>query len=128
MGLWSLPAYRATGANALRAHVLAQAARPTVAALRVPLVVEVNAGANLGAVLDVRQILNIRDLAPFQRFVRMCAARVSQLLDLSSLGADCGVTHHTPQAWISALEASYLVFLLRPYHVSLGKRLIKTPK
>jgi len=53
---------------------------------------------------------------------------VSQLLDLSSLGADCGVTHHTPQAWISALEASYLVFLLRPYHVSLGKRLIKTPK
>jgi hypothetical protein len=77
---------------------------------------------------DVRQIINIRDLALFQRFVRLCAARVGQLLDLSSLGADCGVTHHTAQAWLSALEASYLVFLLRPYHVNLGKRLIKTPK
>jgi uncharacterized protein len=77
---------------------------------------------------DVRQILNIRDLGTFQRFVRLCAARAGQLLDLSGLGADCGVTHHTARAWLSALEASYLVFLLRPYHANLGKRLIKTPK
>jgi predicted AAA+ superfamily ATPase len=77
---------------------------------------------------DVRQLINVRDLATFQRFVGLCAGRVGQLLDLSSLGADCGVTHHTARAWLSALEASYIVFLLRPYHVNLGKRLIKTPK
>lgn len=77
---------------------------------------------------DVRQMLNVRDLSAFRRFVRMCAARTGQLLNLSALAADCGITHNTAKAWISILEASYLVFLLPPHHRNYGKRLVKTPK
>ena len=77
---------------------------------------------------DVRLARNIRDLAAFHRIVLMCAARTGQLLNLSALAADCGITHNTAKAWISVLEASYLVALLTPYHCNLGKRLTKTPK
>lgn len=77
---------------------------------------------------DVRQLINIRDLSAFQRFVKMCAARTGQLLNLSGLGADCGISHNTAAAWLSVLEASYLVFLLRPHHQNFNKRLVKTPK
>lgn len=77
---------------------------------------------------DVRQLLAVRDLSQFQRFVAMCAARSGQLLNLSSLAADCGITHVTAREWLTVLEASYLVRLLPPYHVNYGKRLVKTPK
>jgi predicted AAA+ superfamily ATPase len=77
---------------------------------------------------NVRLTLNVRDLAAFHRFVLMCAARTGQLLNLSALAADCGITHNTAKAWLSVLEASYLVALLPPYHRNLGKRLTKTPK
>jgi hypothetical protein len=77
---------------------------------------------------DVRQMLNVRDLGAFQRFLRMCAARTGQLLNLSMLAADCGITHNTAKSWISILEASYLIVLLQPYHVNFGKRLVKSAK
>lgn len=77
---------------------------------------------------DLRQMINIRDLSAFRRFLRMCAARTGQLLNLSALAGDCGVTHNTAKSWISVLEASYLVALLPPWHRNLGKRLIKAPK
>ena len=77
---------------------------------------------------DVRQLINVRDLGQFRRFVRMCAARTGQLLNLSGLANDCGITHNTARAWVSVLEASYLVHLLRPHHRNFEKRLIKTPK
>jgi predicted AAA+ superfamily ATPase len=77
---------------------------------------------------DARLAINIRDLAAFHRFVLMCATRTGQLLNLSALAADCGITHNTARAWLSVLEASYLVTLLQPYHRNLGKRLTKTPK
>jgi len=77
---------------------------------------------------DVRQLLAIRDLATFQRFVRMCAARSGQMLNLSALGADCGVSAVTAREWLSVLEAGYLVMRLQPYHRNFGKRLVKTPK
>jgi len=77
---------------------------------------------------DVRQLINVKDLSTFQRFLKMCAARTGQLLNLSSLANDCGITHNTAKAWISVLEAGYLVFLLRPHHTNFGKRLVKTPK
>lgn len=77
---------------------------------------------------DVRQLLKVQDLERFQRFIRLCAGRSGQILQLSSLAADCGITHHTAKAWISVLEASYLVFQLRPHHVNFSKRLIKAPK
>ena len=77
---------------------------------------------------DVRRLLAVRDLALFQRFLKMCAARTGQLLNLSSLAADCGITHVTAREWLTVLEASYVVVLLRPYHRNYGKRLVKTPK
>lgn len=77
---------------------------------------------------DVRQQLNIQNLETFQRFVRLCAGRVGQLLNLSALATECGITHNTAKAWISVLEASYLIFLLRPHHANFNKRLVKMPK
>ena len=77
---------------------------------------------------DVRQLLAVRDLSQFQRFVRMCAARSGQLLNLSALASDCGISHVTAREWLSVLETSYLVTLLRPYHRNFGKRLTKSPK
>ncbi|NTW76725.1 MAG: ATP-binding protein [Syntrophaceae bacterium] len=77
---------------------------------------------------DVRQMLNIHELETFQRFVRLCAGRIGQLLNLSSLATECGITHNTAKSWISVLEASYLIFLLRPHFVNFNKRLVKMPK
>lgn len=77
---------------------------------------------------DVRQILQVGDLEAFHRYVRLCAGRNGQLLNLSSLANDCGITHTTARRWLSVLEASFLVTLLRPYHDNFGKRLIKSPK
>ena len=77
---------------------------------------------------DVRQLINVRDLSAFQRFLRMCAARTGQLLNLTSLATDCGITHNTARAWLSVLEASYVVHLLQPHHRNFAKRLIKSPK
>ena len=77
---------------------------------------------------DLRQLINVRDLSTFQTFVRLCAGRTGQLLNLSSLASDAGVTHNTAKAWISALEASFLVKLVRPHFANFGKRLVKTPK
>ncbi|MEA1923839.1 MAG: ATP-binding protein [Pseudomonadota bacterium] len=77
---------------------------------------------------DVRQVLKVQDLESFQRFVRLCAGRTGQLVNFSSLATECGITHNTVKAWISVLEASYLVFLLRPHHANFKKRLVKMPK
>ena len=77
---------------------------------------------------DVRQIIAVRDLSQFQRFVRMCAARSGQLLNLAALGADCGISAVTAREWLSVLEASYLVTRLPPYFQNFGKRLVKSPK
>jgi len=77
---------------------------------------------------DVRDVLRIGDLSAFQNFVRLCAGRSGALLNLSSLAADCGITHPTARAWISVLEASSLITLLRPHFRNFSKRIIKTPK
>jgi predicted AAA+ superfamily ATPase len=77
---------------------------------------------------DVRQILNIQDLAAFQRFVQLCAGRIGQLLNITSLAADSGITRVTAESWLSVLQASHLVFLVHPWFTNLNKRLIKTPK
>ncbi len=77
---------------------------------------------------DVRQIKNISDLNTFHRFLRFCAARHGQILNLTSLANDSGLAVNTIKAWISILEASFILFLLKPYHQNLGKRLIKSPK
>jgi predicted AAA+ superfamily ATPase len=77
---------------------------------------------------DVRQLVNVGDLDAFRRFVGLCAGRAGQLLNLSSLANDCGITHTTARRWLSVLEASFVVILLRPYYKNYGKRLIKAPK
>lgn len=77
---------------------------------------------------DVRQLIEVQNLSLFQRFLKMCAARTGQLLNLSSLSNDCGVSHTTARKWLSVLEAGYIVFLLQPHHQNFGKRLVKTPK
>jgi hypothetical protein len=77
---------------------------------------------------DVRQIVEVQNLSLFQRFIKMCAARVGQLINMSSLATDCGVSHNTIRSWLSVLEAGYVVFLLQPHHQNFGKRLVKTPK
>ncbi len=77
---------------------------------------------------DVRQVIAVQNLSLFQRFLKLCAARCGQLLNMSSLANDCGVTHKTIAAWLSVLEAGYVVFLLQPHHRNFGKRLVKTPK
>ncbi len=77
---------------------------------------------------DVRQILQIQNLETFQRFIRLCAGRTGQLLNLSALASECGITHNTVKSWISVMEASYIVFLLRPHHANFKKRLVKMPK
>lgn len=77
---------------------------------------------------DVRQVLNVQDISSFQRFLRLCAGRTGQLLNLSSLAGESGIAASTARAWMSVLEASDLVFLLPPYHRNFGKRLVKSPK
>ena len=77
---------------------------------------------------DLHQLINVRDLRTFQLFLRMCAARTGQLLNLSSIANDCGITHNTAKAWLSVLEASYILFFLQPHHRNFNKRLTKSPK
>ena len=77
---------------------------------------------------DVRQITQVHDLAAFQRFLRLCAGRTGQLLNLANLAQEAGVAQSTARAWLSVLEASYIVHLLPPHHRNLGKRVVKAPK
>jgi len=77
---------------------------------------------------DVRQVQNIGDLALFEKLLQLLAGRVGQLLNLTSLSNDLGISHTTVERWISLLEASYIVFRLQPYYENLGKRLVKSPK
>lgn len=77
---------------------------------------------------DVRRLLNVSNLMTFQRFLAMCAARSGQLLNLSALASDCGISQPTARQWITVLQASHLVVLLPPYHRNFGKRLVKMPK
>ncbi len=77
---------------------------------------------------DIRNILAIKDLNRFQRFLRLCAARSAQLLNLSSLANDCDISSVTAKQWMSVLEATYVVKVIHPYYNNFGKRLVKTPK
>ena len=77
---------------------------------------------------DIRQLVTIKDLNLFQRFVTLCAGRVGQLLNFNSLAADTGVSHQTARNWLTLLEASYIIFRLPPYHANISKRLVKSPK
>ncbi|MEG0899745.1 MAG: ATP-binding protein [Oscillospiraceae bacterium] len=77
---------------------------------------------------DVRLMRNIGDLSKFIRFLKLCAGRIGQLLNISSLANECGVSVTTATSWISILEASYICYLLKPDHNNYAKRLVKAPK
>lgn len=77
---------------------------------------------------DVRQLKNIGDLSRFTRFIKLCAGRIGQLLNLSSLAVECGISVPTATSWLSVLEASYICYLLRPDWNNFAKRLVKSPK
>ncbi|NCP15789.1 ATP-binding protein [bacterium] len=77
---------------------------------------------------DLRNLRNIGDLTLFQTFLRALAARSAQILNLSQLARDVGVSVNTAKDWLSILEASFQIFILRPYYANIGKRLIKSPK
>jgi uncharacterized protein len=77
---------------------------------------------------DLRQLMSVRDLSLFQKFVRLCAGRIGQILNTQSLANDTGVSHTTVRAWLSLLEASYIIFLLHPWYRNVSRRLVKAPK
>ena len=77
---------------------------------------------------DVRTILNVGDLARFQRFLGSCASRTGQLLNYSSLANDCGISRPTAKQWVDVLETSFIVFRLPAFHGNIRKRLVKAPK
>ncbi|MFY9825630.1 MAG: ATP-binding protein [Thermoanaerobaculia bacterium] len=77
---------------------------------------------------DVRQLVQVGDLLLFQTFLRLCASRTGQILNLASLASDCGISQPTARSWLSVLEASYIAFRLPPFFANIGKRLIKAPK
>jgi predicted AAA+ superfamily ATPase len=77
---------------------------------------------------DVRDLANIGNLETFQRFVRLCAGRSGQLLNLSSLALDAGISHTTARNWISILQAGFIIHLLPPHFANFSKRIVKTPK
>jgi predicted AAA+ superfamily ATPase len=77
---------------------------------------------------DVRQLKNINNLIVFERFVKLCAGRIGQLLNMQSLALETGVDHKTVSSWLSLLEGSYIIFRLQPHHANFNKRLVKMPK
>ena len=77
---------------------------------------------------DVRALLNVKNLTIFQKFMKLCAGRVGQLLNIEDLATNCGINRKTAEKWISILEASYIIFLLKPHHKNFNKRITKMPK
>lgn len=77
---------------------------------------------------DVRQLINIGNLATFQRFLQLCAGRIGSLVNFESLAVETGVSATTVKTWLTILEASYVIFLLRPHHKNFNKRMVKSPK
>jgi uncharacterized protein len=77
---------------------------------------------------DVVELISIKDLQQFRAFLGLCAARVGQLLNITSLGNECNISQHTAKAWLSILESSYILFQLPPYYQNFSKRIVKSPK
>ncbi len=77
---------------------------------------------------DIRQLINLKDILSFQKFMGLCAANTGQLLNMNRIGTDCGVHHNTIKAWMGILHASYIIFFLPPHHSNFRKRLVKSPK
>ncbi|MGB0885314.1 MAG: ATP-binding protein [Chitinophagales bacterium] len=77
---------------------------------------------------DVRQIKNIENLNAFSNFMKLCAGRTGQLLNIQSLATDAGISPNTAKSWLSVLEASYVIYLFQPHYKNFNKRIVKSPK
>ena len=77
---------------------------------------------------DLRQIINVKNLYDFERFMSLLASRVGQLISYNKLASDIGVSSVTIKSWVSVLEASNILYILRPFYKNIGKRLVKSPK
>jgi len=77
---------------------------------------------------DIRTLRAVENLQTFSRFLGLCAGRTGQIVNMSSLANDAGVSVNTVKAWLSLLESSYIIYLLQPYHHNFSKRIIKSPK
>ena len=77
---------------------------------------------------DVREVLNVSDLQSFSGFIKLCAGRTGQELNLSNLGGDAGVTHNTARSWVSVLETSWIIHRLPAWHANIRKQVVKAPK
>lgn len=77
---------------------------------------------------DVRQVINVGDLLAFTTFLRLCAGRTAQEINLSALGADAGISHNTARAWLSVLETSYILHRVPAWHANVRKQIVKAPK
>jgi len=77
---------------------------------------------------DIRNLINVKDAAKFELFLKLCASKTGQVLNIAALGNDCGINHNTAKSWLSVLEASYIIYFVRPHYRNFKKRLIKSPK
>jgi len=77
---------------------------------------------------DVRQVINVSDLQTFSGFLKLCAGRTAQEVNLSTLGSDAGISHNTVRAWMSVLETSYIIHRLPAWHPNIRKQVVKAPK
>jgi len=77
---------------------------------------------------DVRQMIQVKDMMLFEKFMKLCAGRIGQLFIANKLANEVGVSSHTISQWLSILEASFVIYRLQPFHENIGKRLIKAPK
>lgn len=77
---------------------------------------------------DIRSLINVKDYLLFDRFLKICASRTGQLLNLSSIGNECGISHNTVNSWISLLETSFILYRVMPHFRNFSKRLLKSPK
>lgn len=77
---------------------------------------------------DLRSLMNIKDLALFERFLKLCASNIGQLLNYSSLANDCGINQNTVKAWLSILQASFIIYEIQPHFQNFRKRLTKSSK
>lgn len=94
----------------------------------IPIQVWMNAYIRTYLERDVRDLLQVKNLNLFQKFLRLCAGRHGQLFNANQIAIDCGISHTTVQHWMGILEASYIIFRVQPYHNNFNKRLTKSPK
>jgi predicted AAA+ superfamily ATPase len=77
---------------------------------------------------DVRRLIHVKDIDNYRKFIRICAGRIGQIWNAHSISNELGISSHTVKSWLSTLQASYIVYLVQPFHKNINKRLIKSPK